>query len=111
MSFEQLAPLLLHLPTLGQSAFVEHLVVSSVQIPLPQSGAEAHALRALLLQVPVVRQLRGPMQAFPFFPPAPVHLPRVCGHVVLVVQDFDVQLAVPGRPLQSDFWVQTVRLF
>jgi hypothetical protein len=110
LSFEQLAPLLLHLPTLGQLAFVEHLVVSSEQSPLPQSGSEAHALRTLLLQVPIVRQLSGPMQAFPFFAPAPVHLPRVCAHVVLAVQDFDVQLEAPGRPLQFEFWVQTVRL-
>jgi hypothetical protein len=48
--------------------------------------------------------------ALPFKLPAPVHLPKVCGHCALSVQAFCEHLAVPGSALQSDFFVQTVAL-
>jgi hypothetical protein len=50
-------------------------------------------------------------QKLPFFEPAPVHLPKNCGHWLLKVQaTFVLQFAVPGTPLQSDFWRHAVEL-
>jgi len=79
LSFEQLAPLLLHLPTLGHSALVKQTVAASEHSPDGQSWSEAHALTALL-QVPFVVQVKSVVQGLPFFAPAAVHLPSVCGH-------------------------------
>lgn len=109
MSFEQAFPLLLHLPTLGQSAWVLQSVVLSLQSPLPQAAAEAHDA-PVLLQVPFVVQPASVWQALPFFGPAPVHLPSVGWHATFNVHDLEVHCPLP-MPLQSAFLVHTVVLF
>jgi hypothetical protein len=109
LSFEQAAPLVLHLPALGQFAFVLQRVSSSVHRPLPHCALAVHN-KALLLQWPGVRHWVSLMQVKPFFPPAPVHLPLTCGHWVVNVQDFEVHSPLP-MPLQSESLVHTVVLF
>jgi hypothetical protein len=97
-------PLLLHLPAFGQSCGFRHSVVPSEQRPLPQSVVDAQSLALLLLQVPIVRQLRAAMQALPFLGPDELsHVPFFCGHWLDEPQLLNVHLDEPGKLLQSLF--------